>query len=294
MNNKGIELTLGADVVRNQDWLWSVDINLGHNVNKLTDIYKTKQADGSYVSRPVIVGDALGIAGSANRILQVGLPVDTYYLPEWAGVNVDTGAPMWYKVTRDAAGNETARETTSNYAQATQEKMGKASADLFGGINTSLSYKKFDLSAMFGYSIGGQIYNYARQEYDSDGTYTDRNQMKLQDGWSRWEKPGDIATHPIAKYNNQDKGNSASSRYIENSDFLRLRSLTFGYTFDLTKYKVKNLRLFFSGENLFIWTNYSGVDPEIPVSDGGAILNSTGPGVYPAVRKYVFGLNVSF
>ncbi len=294
MNNKGIEVVLGADIIRNSDWLWSVDINLGHNVNKLTDIYKTKQADGSYIAKPVIVGDPLGIAGSANRILEIGLPVDTYYLPEWAGVNVDTGAPMWYKVTRDASGKETDRVTTSNYAQATQERMGKASADLFGGINTSLRYKQFDLAAVFGYSIGGQIYNYARQEYDSDGTYTDRNQMKLKEGWTRWEKPGDIATHPIAKYNNQDKGNSFSSRYLEDGSFFKMRSLTLGYNFDLTRYHVKNLRLFFAGENLFTWTNYSGVDPEIPVSDGGTILTSTGPGVYPAVRKYVFGLNVSF
>ena len=185
MNNKGVEVVLGADIVRNEDWLWSVDVNLGHNVNKLTNLYKTQEADGSYRDNRMIVGDLLEIAGSVNRLLEIGSPVDTYYAPEWAGVNVDTGAPMWYKVTRDANGNETARETTSNYAQATQEKLGKASADLFGGISTNLRYKQFDLSAMFGYSIGGKIYNYARQEYDSDGTYTDRNQMKLQEGWSQ-------------------------------------------------------------------------------------------------------------
>lgn len=294
MNNKGIELTIGGDIVRNDDFIWSVDVNLGHNKNKLTDIYRVKQADGSYAAKPVIIGDGLGIAGSTSRILEIGLPVDTYYAPEWAGVNPENGLPMWYKVTRDAEGNETARETTSNYAQATQEKLGKASPDLFGGINTFLSYKNFDLSAVLGYSIGGKIYNYSRQEYDSDGTYTDRNQMQLHDGWNRWEKPGDIATHPVAKYNNQDKGNVVSSRFLEDGDFLRLRSLTLGYKFDLSKYKVNNLRVFFAGENLFTWTNYSGVDPEIPANDSGNVINSTGPGVYPAVRKYMFGVNISF
>ena len=116
---------------------------------------------------------------------------------------------------------------------------------------------------------------------------------------TRWEKPGDVATHPIAKYNNQDQGNLVSSRYLEDGDFLKLRALTFGYNFDLTRYKVKNLRVFFSGENLFTWTNYSGVDPEVPMRLGdhntdGTILTSAGPGVYPTVRKYVFGLSVSF
>ncbi|QBQ42340.1 SusC/RagA family TonB-linked outer membrane protein [Sphingobacterium psychroaquaticum] len=293
MNNKGIEISVGADIIRTNDLLWSFDINVGHNTNKLVNLYPTKNADGSYTVKPLIIGDGMNIAGSAQRILQPGLPVDTYYLKEWAGVNTETGAPMWYKVTRDANGNETDRTTTSNYAQATFEKLDKASPKLFGGFSTALQYKKFDLSATFGYSLGGKIYNYARQEYDSDGTYTDRNQMKLQDGWSRWEKPGDVATHPVAKYNNKDQGNQPSSRFVEDNDFLRLRALNVGYNFNLSQYKIKNLRVFFSGENLFVWTNYSGVDPEIPANDG-AVLGSAGPGVYPATRKYMLGLNVSF
>ncbi len=294
MNNRGFEITVGGDLIRKNDLLWSVDINLGHNSNKLTGLYQTRQADGSFITNRVIIGDGSNIAGSAQRILEVGSPVDTYYMKEWAGVNVDNGAPMWYIVNRDGAGNEIERTTTSDYAKATYEKLGKASADVFGGINTSLSYKKFDLAGVFGFSLGGKIYNYSRQEYDADGTYTDRNQMKLQDGWSRWEKPGDIATHPVARYENSMNGNRASSRYLESSNFLRLRSLTLGYNFNVEKYKLKNLRVFFAGENLFTWTNYSGVDPEIPVSDDGSVLSSAGPGVYPAVRKYMFGVNVSF
>ena len=131
------------------------------------------------------------------------------------------------------------------------------------------------------------------QEYDSDGTYTDRNQMKLKDGWNRWEKPGDIATHPVAKYNNQDKGNSASSRYLEDSDYLKLRSLTLGYNFKLPQWGIQNLRVFMNAENLFTITDYSGVDPEIPASDG-SVMGTAGPAVYPSVRKYMFGLNLTF
>ena len=75
----------------------------------------------------------------------------------------------------------------------------------------NFNMERFDLNAVFGYSIGGKIYNYSRQEYDSDGTYTDRNQMKLKDGWNRWEKPGDIATHPLPNIIIKIKGTSASS-----------------------------------------------------------------------------------
>lgn len=293
MENKGFEVAIGGDIIRTPDVTWSIDVNLGHNANKLTKLYRTKDASGNYVVRPIIVGDGLGIAGSAQRMLEPGRPIDTYYLKEWAGVDSENGLPMWYIVDRDSDGNELSRTTTSNYSQATFEKTGKVSPDVFGGFSTSLSYRKFDFNALFGYAIGGKIYNYSRQEYDSDGTYTDRNQMKLMPEWSRWEEPGDIATHPIARYNNQDKGNSTSTRYLENSDFLKLRSLTLGYNIDLSKYKVDNLRLTLSGENLFVITDYSGVDPEIP-SSGGTVLGSTGPGVYPSVRRFMLGLNVTF
>ncbi|SHI41403.1 TonB-linked outer membrane protein, SusC/RagA family [Arenibacter nanhaiticus] len=294
MENKGIELAVGGDIIRNEDLTWSIDVNLGHNVNNLTKLYKTKDASGEYVVRPIIVSDGLGIAGSAQRMLEPGRPVDTYYLKEWAGVNPENGLPMWYKVDRDNEGNELSRTTTSNYSEATFEKTGKVSPDLFGGFTTALSYNRIDLSAVFGYAIGGKIYNYSRQEYDSDGTYTDRNQMVLRPGWSRWEKPGDIATHPIARYNNQDKGNATSTRFLEKSDFLKLRSLSLGYNLDLSQYNIDNLRISFTGENLFVITDYSGVDPEIPVDDNGAILGSTGPAVYPATSKFMLGLNVNF
>lgn len=294
MQNRGVELAIGGDIIRNEDLTWSLDLNLGHNTNELTKLYKTKDASGNYIVRPIIISDGLGIAGSAQRMLEPGRPIDTYYLKEWAGVNPENGLPMWYVVERDSEGNEISRTTTSNYSEATYEKTGKVSPDVFGGFSTAFQYKQFDLTAMFGYAIGGKIYNYSRQEYDSDGTYTDRNQMKLMPGWSRWEEPGDIATHPIARYNNQDKGNSPSTRYLENGDFLKLRSLTLGYNLDLAKTYIDNLRISLTGENLFVITDYSGVDPEIPAGGGGAIMGSTGPGVYPSTRKFMLGLNVTF
>ncbi len=172
-------------------------------------------------------------------------------------------------------------------------KCGSSSPDIFGGFSTVLRWKDIDLNAVFGYSVGGQIYNYSRQEYDSDGAYNDRNQMKLQKGWNRWEKPGDIATHPVASYSNTSKSNSSSSRYLEKNDYLKLRSLSIGYNLKLPQYYINNMRIFFTGENLFCVTNYSGVDPEIPASDG-SVIGTALPSVYPTVRKFMFGLNLTF
>ncbi|MBO5079549.1 MAG: TonB-dependent receptor, partial [Bacteroidaceae bacterium] len=288
MRNTGFELSIGGDIIRTQDWTWNVEANISHNKNELKDLYAQKQADGSFKVVPVEISDGTSIAGTIKRILEVGTPIDTYWGKEWAGVNPENGAPMWYM--NDANGNKV---TTSDYSKAGNYKLGTSNPKFFGGFSTSLTWKNFDMSAVFGYSIGGQIYNYSRQEYDSDGTYTDRNQMKLHDGWSRWEKPGDIATHPVAKYNNLDKGNSPSSRYLEDSDYLKLRSLSLGYNFNLKQYGIQNLRVSLSGENLFTLTDYSGVDPEIPASSG-KVMGTAGAAVYPSVRRFMFGLNVTF
>lgn len=288
MKNKGFEIQLGVDIIRSKTLNWTADFNIGHNSNELRDLYKQLNADGTYSVKPVITGGDTNIAGAEKHILEIGEPIDTYYLPKWAGVNKENGKPMWY--TEDKDGKTI---TTSEYAKAKSYKCGNSSPTVFGGFSTNLTWKNFDLNAVFGYSIGGKIYNYSRQEYDSDGTYTDRNQMKLHHGWSRWQKPGDIATHPRALYNNQDKGNKASSRFIEDSDFLKLRTLTLGYTFNLRKYGIRNLRLYLSGENLFTITDYSGVDPEIPAING-SVIGTASPSVYPSVRRYAFGLNLTF
>lgn len=294
MRNTGIELTVGGDIIRTKDLTWNVTANISHNSNELRDLYKQRDANGNYVVKPVLISDGTSIAGTAQRILEIGEPVDTYYMKEWAGVNPEDGKPQWYM--DDENGNKV---VTDSYSKASYYKCGKASPDVYGSFSTSLFYKNFDLQANFGYSLGGQIYSYYRQEFDSDGAYAgDRNQMKLQKGWSRWEKPGDIATHPRAMYNNQDKGNLASSRYLESSDYLKLRSLTLGYNFDLKKYGIQTLRLSVSGENLFTITDYSGVDPELPAgtNDKGvlSVTNTGGTSVYPAVRKFMLGVNLTF
>jgi len=289
LTNTGFETTLSADIIKNKDLTWTFDANLSTNSNKIKKLYSGRNQ--------IIEGD--GIAGSTNTLLRPGLSADTYYLREWAGVNPETGAPQW--LTTDANGN---RVITNNYAKADQVALDKrATPSVFGSFSTTLAYKGFDLNAVFGYSLGAYIYNYSRQEYDSDGAYTDRNQFRLQKGWSRWQKKGDNATHPVAAYNNPSNSNKASTRYLENADFLKLRSVTLGYNFDLKSQIVKALRVYLSGENLFCITGYSGVDPELPAADNGrdasgerstALSISTGAGVYPSVRKFMLGVNVTF
>ena len=120
--------------------------------------------------------------------------------------------------------------------------------------------------------------------------------MNLKKGWNRWEKPGDIATHPKAEYGNKSQSSRGSSRYLEDASYLRLRSLTLGYNVPTAKIPyIDHLRLFFSGENLFVISGFSGIDPELPVNEvSKSGQNGVAIAPYPQVRKFMFGLNVTF
>lgn len=288
MRNSGIEITIGGDIIRTKDWLWSLDLNMGYNKNKLEKLY------GDDPNMMIIGGGGndTSIAGAAEKVLKVGYSTDRYYLREWAGVDPKNGAPLWYK-------NDGSGETTSNYSEAKQVMTEATSPKLFGGFNTSLTWKNIDLNASFGFSLGGKIYNYSRQEYDSDGAYTDCNQMKLIDGWSRWEKEGDIATHPAASYGNKSNSNKASTRYLEDGDYLKLRSLSIGYNLNLSKYYIQNMRIYFTAENVFTLTGFSGIDPEVPAyydetTGTYKSIGTAGANLYPSTRKFMFGINLTF
>lgn len=288
MRNSGIEITIGGDIIRTKDWLWSLDLNMGYNKNKLEKLY------GDDPNMMIIGGGGndTSIAGAAEKVLKVGYSTDRYYLREWAGVDPKNGAPLWYK-------NDGSGETTSNYSEAKQVMTEATSPKLFGGFNTSLTWKNIDLNASFGFSLGGKIYNYSRQEYDSDGAYTDRNQMKLIDGWSRWEKEGDIATHPAASYGNKSNSNKASTRYLEDGDYLKLRSLSIGYNLNLSKYYIQNMRIYFTAENVFTLTGFSGIDPEVPAyydetTGTYKSIGTAGANLYPSTRKFMFSINLTF
>jgi TonB-linked SusC/RagA family outer membrane protein len=282
LENTGFEAIIGADILRTKDWNWSVDFNIGTNRNQIKALYQGLEQ---------VVSGASNIAGGIERILKPGYSSDTWYSYEWAGVNPDTGAPQWYTTAEDGS-----RVITEDYAKADKVMLGSYTPDFFGGFSTSLSWKQIDLNAVFGYSVGGTIYNYSRMEFDSDGTYTDRNQMKLIDGWSRWTKPGDQATHPLPAYNNSSKSNSTSSRYLEDGSYLKLRSLSVGYNLPIKDRRIRNIRFSLSAENLLTLTKYSGVDPEIPVDPDRnyEVTGVTGTNNYPITRKYMLGINFTF
>lgn len=271
--NKGVDFSLDANLFKNKDWNWNLGFNLGHNKNRIEELYG---------GRPQITG---------IRRFEEGRDMDDIYIAEWAGVNPENGNPQWYKTDENGK-----RVITENYneAQSSRTYLGSAAPKVNGGFNTSLTWKNLTLSASFVYSIGGKLYATGRELLDSDGAYDTYNQMVLKDGWSRWEKPGDIATHPKAVSGGNGNAHKTSSRYLEDADYLTFKNLSLSYSLPkkISSFiNASDIVLSFSADNLFTITPYSQVDPATAGYDGNGYGSST---TYPTTRKYVFGLNVSF
>lgn len=117
--------------------------------------------------------------------------------------------------------------------------------------------------------------------------------MVLANGWSRWQKEGDIATHPKAVFGGNKNANQASSRYLEDGSYLRLRNINLGYdvpTSLVERLKIADMRVFVSADNLLTFTKFSGMDPEVSLGPGGGSSSIK----YPISKKVLFGINLTF
>lgn len=270
INNKGLEISLNADVIRTSKFQWTSDFNIGFNRNRVTELYGGK---------PELKG---------LKRLEEGRDMDEGYLREWAGVDPANGSPLWY--TTDENGKRT---TTDSYNKADRVYCGSAAPKFTGGWMNSFSYKGFTLTANFDFVYGNLLYNQSRELLDSDGAYADYNSMKLKSGWKRWEKEGDIATHPKAINGGNKNSNKSSSRYLEKGNYFSLRNLSLGYSIPeklCGKLGLQRVNVSCSADNLFTLTPFSGVSPQLSDSSTDGYAGT----IYPLSRRIVFGLNVSF
>lgn len=269
VNNKGIELALDADIIKTRDFIWNFGFNIGLNKNTVVELPNGEFRQG-------------------NQIVREGQDIFTWNMPIWAGVDPETGSPTWEKVLEDGT-----KEITTSYAEATFQNAGTSSPKFLGGLNTMLSWKGFTLSATGNFIYGNMIYNSARVSMDSDGAYTDYNMMSIDNGlgWSRWQQPGDIATHPKPKMNGNNDAHMLSTRYLEDGSYFRIKNVTLSYDFPrswMKKANIKGLKLYVSGDNLVTFSKFSGMDPEIDTEDGTYDTN------YPVPMTVVGGVQITF
>ncbi len=154
IRNRGVELEIGAAIVNTRDIQWSLSLNATHYKNTILDLHESVRETG--------------IKGS-RFIYEIGGSLYDSYYREYAGVDPESGLAQYYKDVVDEQGNVTGRELTTDYSSATQYNNGTTLPSLMGGFATSLTAYGFDLSAQFGYQLGGKIYDFGYEELMHNG-----------------------------------------------------------------------------------------------------------------------------
>ena len=273
LSNRGVELTASYDIIKRKDLYVSVRANYAYNTNKIDKLFY-----------------GLDEWPMENYLLcyKVGESLN-YYMPIYAGVDQNTGEPMWYK--KGHKGDpvhtfnpETMTKDASNIQALSQDTGKKRYAPHSGGFGFTASWKGFTLATDFSFVLGKYMVNNTYLWATSKGNIqngfnADRDMLHI------WKKPGDRTDLPAFKYDTQ-----FDTHLLENASFLRLKNLSLAYDLPASWMKATHFmngaRLSFTGRNLFTVTKFKGADPEINTN--------IAYGNYPATRQFVLGVEVTF
>ena len=266
MENKGIEFLINANVLRNKDFSWDVRFTGTANKNKIIKLATEKPIENTLTIR------------------KVGEAYNTFYMPEYAGVDPETGEAMWYK-------GQEGDEKTKNVNEAGQRIVGSADPKFYGGFGMNFKYKGFDFSFDTSFTLGNKVYN-SGFAFDMQVGHYFLGPVSNYVYDNRWQKPGDITDVPKFVAGDNSGAETNSSRFLMNGSYLRMKSMVLGYTLPknlMNKVAIDNLRVYISADNLFTITakDFIGFDPQ---------TRSTGmqSWAYPVPRNIMFGLNLSF
>ncbi|MBR1732383.1 MAG: TonB-dependent receptor, partial [Alloprevotella sp.] len=273
LSNRGFEVEVKYDVLRHRDYYLQVRANYSYNKNKIEKLfYGLEEWPMESYLLNYVVGKSLN-----------------YYMPIYAGVDKEDGAPMWYKVGyKGGAGHvfnpETMTKDASQIESLYQVTNKPRYAPSTGGFGLTANWKGITLNADFAFILGKYMVNntylWATSRSNMTNLYNgDRDMLNI------WKNPGDLADLPAFRYDSE-----FDTHLLENASFLRLKNLTLAY--DLPKAWMeetgfmKNVRLSFITRNLFTVTKFRGADPE---PDSNITY-----GNYPATRQFVLGVEVTF
>ncbi len=274
--NRGVELSLNGTLVRSKNVTWDMNVNLTHYINKILSLDESVAESG-------IIG--------SYRIYEVGGSLYDAYMYKYAGVDYETGKALyWYH------DDETDEDlTTTNFSNATKYRLGSILPKLFGGFGTSLKFYNFDFSVQFSFQLGGRYY---------DSTY--QNLMKSQDNagyalhkdiLNAWTEDNRDTNVPRLD-DDASVSQNAIDRFLTSSDYLSIDAVTLGYNFPkklINKAKLSNLRIYVSGDNLYVKSARKGLDPRYSSSFGlGGYTTATNSTNYSSMRTVIGGITLTF
>ncbi len=259
MYNSGIELDLGANLIRRRNLSWDVRLNVSTLKNRITRLHDDLKSAVRYDSK----GNEYRGFDSENFFIAEGVSIYTWRLKDYAGV-ADDGQSMWYKNVTDEDGNITGRETTTSWSDAdyyvTRESpVPKA----FGGFGTTLRAYGVDFTINFSYQLGGKQLDYTYMQLMGSPTssYSGYNfHADLLKAWSETNTGSDIPRFVWGDL----YSSAASTRFLTSSRYLNIENVNVGYTFPakaMAKARINSLRVYLACENLFFWSARRGFDP---------------------------------
>ncbi|WP_324678428.1 TonB-dependent receptor [Hymenobacter sp. GOD-10R] len=267
VSNKGVEFALNSVNIRKEQFTWNTNFNIASNVNNIEKLATPTKF------------------GSRDLILQQqGSPLYSFWLYEQLYVDPQTGNAVYRDV--DSDGKITAAD---------RHIVGNIWPKFFGGLTNSITYKGFDANVLLSFQYGNKVYNHNRF-FGEGGGARDEARVIFASNLKRWQKPGDVTDVPKPDGINVNNYLDGGSRWLEDGSFLRLRSLSLGYTIPerLTKRLLGgSVRVYAQGTNLFLLTKYTGLDPE-SASSSDANQQGIDLGTPPQPRSLQVGINATF
>jgi len=303
IDNRGFELSVKSNNITAKDFTWTSTFNLSSNRSRVLELnngesrFQYIRPHGSYDEKEYI-------------ILQEGKPLSSIYGYVFDGIiqqgenysaqpNSVAGDPKFKDLNGDGIIDENDREV-----------LGHGTPSMILGFSNTFTYKGFDFSFFIEASLGGKMLNLTRIYLEDNNRLKDSEQRWTQGGRIMTDENGGTYTTtgyasntvPRKGYQRNSEiqyGSYINSRFVENSDYLKLRNIELGYTLPLKKWGkttnyIKAVRFFIGAQNLFTITGYKGFDPDISTNGSSAISQGLDLNSYPAYRTFNFGAKVTF
>jgi TonB-linked SusC/RagA family outer membrane protein len=320
--NTGVEFTLNSVLLQKENYGLTVSANIGFNKNKINSLGMMEDFMGETGWASTEIGSDFLVATGGQVGEMIGYRSDGRYEASdfkpydpakgWElNDGVVNSSPVVGSLRPGSMKlkdlNEDGLVTTD---QKDREVIGNANPLHTGGLSINAYAYGFDLGVVFNWSYGNNIYNANKIEYTSTSKYHSRNMIDVMAQGERWTNL-DIATGKLVddpdKLAEMNANTTLWSPYIqrfvfsdwavEDGSFLRLNTLTLGYTLPKTlmqKIWIQNLRFYCTAYNVFIWTNYTGFDPEVSTRRKVSYTPGVDYAAYPRSRQVVFGVNLTF
>lgn len=290
INNHGVEISLGGDIIRKDQLRWNIGLNGTFLKSTVTKLYSQ---EGQTAGQDIIWNDPTGSDARAQFIYSEGQSTLSFYGYEWAGVDPENGKNVWYVNDPDNASagdfQFNGRGATYSYSSAKRKIIGSGIPKLYGGINTELEWNGISLSLGFIYKLGGKLYDGAYKDVADDGYYWER--IRSADLYERmWTDNNKGGTLPKLSGSDLTDPMQYSTRQLHDASFLRLKNTTLAYRLPaglLGNIGVSNARLFLNGTNLLTLSKFKIADPEVNEF-------STRGWETPFAKTFTVGIEVSF